>query len=283
MSPPRVLWTAGSFKLAACRHGVFWFNTADTYIGRSLETYGEFSELEVALLQQMVVPGSVVVEAGANIGALTVPLARAAGPTGRVIAFEPQRVVHQTLCTNIALNGLTHVDCRRAGVGAAPGMIRVPNLAVDRPENFGGVSLNLDAGRGSVAEDTALEDTVPLETVDGLGLESCRLLKVDVEGMELDVLRGAERTLRELRPLVYVENDRREQSPALIEHLLRAGYRLFWHLPPLFQSANFSGEGENLFPGVVSVNMVGVPAEFTVDMRGFVEITDPGADWREGV
>jgi FkbM family methyltransferase len=279
MPPPRVLWSTGSFRLAVCRHGALWFNTADTYIGRSLEKYGEFSELEVALLQQMAVPGSVIVEAGANIGALTVPLARAAGPDGRVIAFEPQRVVHQTLCANVALNGLSHVDCRRAGVGAVAGTIRVPNVPADRPENFGGVSL----GRAGDASGTDSFDTVPLETVDGLALSSCRLLKVDVEGMELDVLRGAERTLRELRPLVYVENDRTENSPALIDHLLQRGYRLFWHLPPLFQSANFAGDAENLFPGVVSVNMVGLPAEFEVLMRDFVEITRADADWRTAV
>jgi FkbM family methyltransferase len=279
MPPPRVLWSTGSFRLAVCRHGALWFNTADTYIGRSLEKYGEFSELEVALLQQMAFPGSVIVEAGANIGALTVPLARAAGPDGRVIAFEPQRVVHQTLCANVALNGLSHVDCRRAGVGAVAGTIHVPNIPADRPENFGGVSL----GRAGDASGTDSFDTVPLETVDGLALSSCRLLKVDVEGMELDVLRGAERTLRELRPLVYVENDRAENSPALIDHLLQRGYRLFWHLPPLFQSANFAGEAENLFPGVVSVNMVGLPAEFEVLMRDFVEITRADADWRTAV
>lgn len=269
----RQLWSAGAYRLMRCRHGALLFNHNDMYIGRSLETYGEFSELEVKLFEQILRPGMTVVEAGANIGAHTVVFGQRVGPTGRVIAYEPQRLVFQLLCANVAINGLTNVVVKQAGLGAAAGTVAVPVLSAERPENFGGVSLLTDAG----ATET---ESVPLETLDGLNLTSCQFLKVDVEGMELDVLRGGETLLRRLRPVVYVENDRAERSPALIEWLLARDYRLFWHLPALFHAENFAGVAENLFPGVVSVNVLGLPRELEINMTGFAEITSPDSDWR---
>lgn len=269
----RELWSAGVYRLMRCRHGALLFNRNDMYIGRSLERYGEFSELEVKLFEQVLRPGMTVVEAGANIGAHTVVFGQRVGPTGRVIAYEPQRLVFQVLCANLAVNGLTNVVAKQAGLGAATGTVSVPVLSAERRENFGGVSLLSTAGSSE-------SETVPVETLDGLRLTSCQFLKVDVEGMELDVLNGGDSLLRRLRPVVYVENDRAEQSPALIEGLLRRDYRLFWHLPALFHVENFTGESENLFPGVVSVNMLGLPRELEINMTGFVEITSPDSDWK---
>ncbi len=63
----------------ACRYGQMLYNLNDQYIGRSLDLYGEFSEGEVDLFRQIVKPGQIVVEVGANLGAHTVFLARQVG------------------------------------------------------------------------------------------------------------------------------------------------------------------------------------------------------------
>jgi len=270
----RELWSAGPNRLLRCRHGAMLFNRHDMYIGRSLEVYGEFSELEVKLFEQVLRPGMTVVEAGANIGAHTVVFGQRVGPAGCVYAFEPQRLVFQTLCANVALNGLTNVVVRQSGLGASPGTMRVPLLPTDQTENFGGVSLSDSA---VAAEGT---EAVSIETIDACGLKACHFLKVDVEGMELDVLRGGEQVLRTCRPIIYVENDRAERSPPLIEFLQSLGYRLYWHLPPLFHSDNNTHTAENIFPGVVSVNMLGLPRELNAEMNGFGEVTSPESDWR---
>lgn len=96
-------------RLKQCRHGMMLYNLNDIYIGRSLDLYGEFSEGEIRVFQQLVKPGQTILEVGANIGAHTVWLAQAVGPTGVVMAFEPQRIVHQTLCANLALNNIFNV------------------------------------------------------------------------------------------------------------------------------------------------------------------------------
>ena len=78
------------YQLVRARHGLFLANPNDVYIGRALLEYGEYCEHEVQLLAPLLSEGMVAVDAGANIGAVTVPLARAVGPGGLVYAFEPQ-------------------------------------------------------------------------------------------------------------------------------------------------------------------------------------------------
>jgi FkbM family methyltransferase len=138
------------------------------------------------------------------------------GQAGTVHSFEPQRVVFQTLCANVALNSLTNVHCHQAAVADAPGEIIVPILDYTSENNFGGLGLG-GYERG---------ECVPVVTLDALHLDDCRLIKIDVEGMELQVLRGAQATIARCRPLLYVENDRPEHSHALIAHLLEQDYRL---------------------------------------------------------
>ena len=128
-------------RLKRCRHGHFLYNVNDLYIGKSLDLYGEFSELELHLLGQWIRPGDVVLDVGANVGTHCVFFARQVGPAGRVLAFEPQRLTFQMLCANIALNDLTNVDCRQAAVGRTPGEILVPYLDPLRQQNFGGLAL----------------------------------------------------------------------------------------------------------------------------------------------
>ncbi len=250
-----------------CRHSLMLYNVNDQYIGRSLDLYGEFSEGEIDLFRQLVHPGQTVLDIGANIGAHTVFLARQVGPTGRVLAFEPQRLVFQALCANIALNSLTNTWCWQQALGAQPGHITVPGLDPHRANNFGGLSL----------ADNLPGERVPIATVDGLELGVCHLVKIDVEGMEIEVLRGAVQTLARCRPYLYVENDRVERSDALIRLIDSLGYRLFWHRPPLFNPNNFFGNPQNVFGQIVSLNMLCLPREASVSLQGFEEVAVPGA------
>jgi hypothetical protein len=138
MPRSQLLETAGFNQLVAARDGYFLYNRNDLCIGRALEKYGEFSGLEMELLRQICGPGNVVIEVGANIGAHTVGLARRVGVRGHVLAFEPQRLVFQTLCANVALNSLENVECRWAAVGSEDGYITVPDLSPHQEVNFGG-------------------------------------------------------------------------------------------------------------------------------------------------
>jgi FkbM family methyltransferase len=249
-----------------CRYGQMVYNINDTYIGPSLDLYGEFSEGEVELFRQMVKPGNVVIEVGANIGAHTVFFARQVSPGGMVLAFEPQRVIHQTLCANMALNSIPNVFCIQAAVGAAHGALKVPPIDYTRETNFGGVSL----GTYQVGE------TVPVVPLDSYNLPGCDLIKVDVEGMEEDVLRGAVKIIERFRPVLYVENDREDKSAGLVRFIDSLGYKMYWHKPLYFNPDNFMCNPNNIFSNVISINMLCVPGEESQDLLGFERVEVPG-------
>ena len=259
-----------NLRLRRCRHGMMLYRLNDTFIGRSLELYGEMGEREVGVLCGLVAPGDVALEIGSNVGTNVVPLARRVGPQGTVIAFEPQRQVHQMLCANVALNGFGNVIALWGAAGAEAGWIRVPSINYEAKGNFGGVSLSAEAWG----------ERVPMMTVDGLEMKACRLMKVDVEGMEIEVLKGAAQTIARLRPRLYVENDRREKSAALISHIVALGYRCYWHLPPLFNRDNFRQHAENVFGNIVSVNMLCLPPGDALDVSRLRPVSGPDDDWR---
>lgn len=249
--------TSAFNTLCRTRFGRMLVNRNDRYVGRSLCVYGEYSWAEMELFAQWLKPGDCVLEAGANIGSHTVPLAQRVGPEGRVWAFEPQRLVFQTLCANAALNHCTNIHALPLALGNHEGQVPVPACDPTQPNNFGGISL----GDGA--------ETVPLTTIDSLNLPACQLLKIDVEGMETAVLNGARDTVSRLRPPLYVENDRAEQAPALIALIRSLGYRLWWHCPPLFRPGNFNGVAEDIFGNIVSRNMLCLPEEHPAQMQGF--------------
>jgi FkbM family methyltransferase len=257
--------------LRDCRHGKMLFLKGDRYIGQSLASYGEFSELEAEVFLKLIRADDVVLEAGANIGAHTVHLARLVGPKGAVIAFEPQRIIFQLLCANIALNDLLNVHAFQIALGREIGKIKVPQLDYTAEVNFGGLSL----GQGGAGEDA------PLWTVDSMALPSLRMLKVDVEGMEIEVLEGARATIAKLRPLLYVENDREDRSEALITLIGALGYNMWWHLPRLYNPRNFDGNVTNIFGNIVSINLLCLPKEATTNVAGLRPVSGPKQSWRE--
>lgn len=232
-----------------CRHGEMMFNRHDRYIGRSLDLYGEFSEKEVELFGTLLGPGALVVEAGSNLGAHTLALSRLVGSEGAVIAFEPQRLVFHLLCANLAQNSIANVFAYQKAVGAQAGTVLVPQPDPALESNFGGLSLG--------AHESG--EPVPVVALDEMRFPRLDLLKADVEGMEEQVLAGAAETIARHRPILYVEDDRPGKSESLRQRILALGYRIHRHTPPLFNPDNFAANPENVFPEIVSINLLCVP------------------------
>lgn len=263
----------GNTRLKSCRHGPMLYLITDRFIGRALDLYGEYSEGEVKLFRQIVKPGHVALDIGANIGTHTVALARAVTADGAVFGFEPQRVVFQLLCANVALGGHTHVRTFHAAVGRTAGDVRVPLVDYGETGNFGGVEL----GDGDVGNDG---ETVPILPIDSLDLTVCHFMKIDVEGMESEVLAGAERTIGRHRPMIYTENNREEKSAALIQQLFDLDYDLHWHFPPMFNAENYFAETQNIFGNMISPNMLCVPREDARTLQNFRKVQSADDFWR---
>lgn len=235
-------------RLTEARRGSFLVFDNDRYVGRSLIQLGEFSEDQAELFDRLLKPESVVVEVGANIGAHTVVLAKRAA---EVHAFEAQRRVFNVLCGNMALNELDNVTCYRVAGGEVHGVAEIPSLDFSAQENnFGSFSME------SVGQ---VVDTVPVAPI----LIPCHFLKVDVEGWELQILRGAAPMILKHRPIMYVENDRAAKSDELIKLVQVLGYKAYWHYTPLFRPDNFRGVAEDPFSGACSLDMLCLPKDFT--------------------
>lgn len=252
-------------RLKDCRHGRMLYNAHDTHIGRCLDLYGEWSEEEIGILRQVLRPGDMVIEAGANIGAHTIPLAKIVGPAGGVCAFEPQRLTFQTLCANAALNSLTNIHCYQAALADKPGSLVIPIADPYADQNFGHVEIRGHA-RG---------EATAILTIDSLPLRACRVIKLDVEGMELPALIGASETIKKFSPILYVENDRPDREKELIRLIDSFGYTMFWHRPLLFNQHNYFKNPDNVFGSTGSINMLCVPRAASHSITGLNRVEVP--------
>ena len=185
-------------------------------IGLSTLLNGAFEAAEVATLAGLVRPGTTVVDAGANVGVFTVPLARSVGAEGTVLAFEPTEETAEQLRRNVLRNGLSNVKVIKSALGARRGTTM---LRVEADGAFNSI-----AGEGG--ESGRLVDVERLDDVwEGSGRPPVSAVKIDVEGFELEVLQGAEAMLGESRPAILLEAAETERQVELTEWLVQRGYR----------------------------------------------------------
>jgi FkbM family methyltransferase len=270
-SNPRLVESA-HMAVKKCRHGTMMYNVHDAFIGRSLDLYGEWCDGEAFVLGQILSPGDLVVDVGANIGTHTVFFAKAVGEKGTVVAFEPQRLVYQTLCGNVALNGLTNVNCFMTAVGDRRAQAIFPTLDPRATLNFGAVRA-ASGGPGEVV------DVVP---IDELGLDRCALIKVDVEGMEAAVIAGARETIARCRPALFLENDTVERSREVLSAVEAAGYKAFWHVANYYNPGNYFENRDNVFARYQpEANIFCVPKE--CPFTGLPPVEGLDDDWKKAV
>jgi hypothetical protein len=98
--------------------------------------------------------------------------------------------------------------------------------------------------------------------------------------MELSVVNGASDTIARCRPMLYLENDRQENSASLLERVLSLGYRAWWHTPPLYNPDNFNRNPVNQFGSIVSINIFCQPSESSRPVAHLREILDPADTWK---
>ncbi len=250
--PGREPRMTGRNQLKACRHGTFLYNPADEPVGRSLDCYGEWAEGAIALFKSLLQPGDTVVEVGADIGAQTVFLAKAVGVTGRVVAITPHRLTFQLLCGNLALNNVTNVFCHQVWLAAAPGLVTSPAQA-----------------NGQTGE------PVLVTTLDSFGVDRCRMLVMRLPDKEIELLRGAVKTLERCQPILYVEQrvGDRPIDPALLNMLTTLDYDLYWHRFPFYNPQNFCQNSLNVFGEARLANILGFPRRHNIVVNGMERIT----------
>ena len=176
-----------------------------------VKTGGAFDAVEIELLTNIVGlygERQTVIDVGANIGMHALAFASAVGPRGKVHAFEPQRIIFNMLAGSVALNALSNVYCYNMAVGDREGSVEIPQFDYSKPLNFGSIEFGPEQ-REPLAQQRGNQldrvERVPLTTLDRMEFNDVGMIKIDVEGMEMDVLNGAQNTINKWRPVLYVE------------------------------------------------------------------------------
>ena len=227
---------------------------ADHVIGLNI-IRGQYEAHEIELVRRLLKPGDTAVDIGAHIGFFTMQMAAAVGTSGRVHAFEPFAPNAELLERSVIENHFeTRVAFRRAAVGAASGSATL-TFPVETL-NSGGAYLLRD---GTAPLRGNLTATVPLVALDDLDLRRpVRFIKMDVEGAEPQVIRGAARLLHEDRPVILTELHPLQLERAsgvtageFLALLRRAGY----------QPQDLAGAPIERAPADVLISMVLMPRE----------------------
>lgn len=170
---------------------------------RCLYVSGSFEPNELAFLGSQLRPGAVFLDIGANEGFYTIFASRRIGRDGRVFAFEPSPRERARLERNVRINGLSNVTTIPLGLAEASGKA-VLHLADG--EHNGQNSLGSFGHHGVTREsDVEIALTSVDEYLQSAGVRRVDVVKMDVEGAEARVLRGAVRLLHEMRPLLIFE------------------------------------------------------------------------------
>lgn len=225
--------TGRGHEAVVVRSGVRWQLDLREGIDFSIFLLGLFEPETARCYRRLIRPGDVVLDIGANIGAHTLHLAAAVGPGGRVIAFEPTAYAFAKLRTNVELNPelreqieLLQAFLTDAGARNIPG-----NIYSSWPLESGA---GRHAGHLGRLERTSGANVMILDQVAAeRNLTAVNFIKLDVDGFECAVLRGAQKILSKYRPTVllelspYVLREHGSSIDELVDIFSNAGYRFF--------------------------------------------------------
>ncbi|QMT31601.1 FkbM family methyltransferase [Alysiella filiformis] len=175
--------------------------------------------------------GVVALDCGANIGAHSIAWGIEMTHWGKVIAFEAQERLYYALAGNVALNNCFNVRAMYAAVGnpqSNQAYLNIPVVDYTRPSSFGSLELQARENTEFIGQNIDYNNTVavPLMALDSLNLPRLDLMKIDVEGMEMDVLQGAWASIEQHKPILQIEILKSNPQP-IMDALSELGYHFF--------------------------------------------------------
>jgi FkbM family methyltransferase len=212
-----------AFVLASSNHGTMIVNRFDYRMLDSGRGFGvgfqiletaSFDPSEVKLMvdllglrRQHYGDGVVAIDCGANIGVHTIEWAMAMTLWGSVLAIEAQERIYYALAGNIAVNNCFNAIAVHGAVSSESGTLQIPNPNYLVPSSFGSLELRQRQGNEFIGQPIDYQNTVTVRklAIDEFKLQRVDLIKIDVEGMELEALEGASRTIDRSHPIMLIE------------------------------------------------------------------------------
>ncbi|MBU4277686.1 MAG: FkbM family methyltransferase [Proteobacteria bacterium] len=188
---------------------------SDFGLEKNIFETGTYEAGTLNLIKKLLRPGDCFVDAGANIGLMSLVAARAVGPTGSVYSFEPEPAVHSTLKYNVELNGLAQIKTFNLALGSKREQKTIHKHV---QHNRGGATL--------VSKENSFERIpVMVDTLDNIiaanSIEHVKLLKIDVEGWESEVLAGSTALLAsKSAPIIILEYPQKKEPAKKIYNFL---------------------------------------------------------------
>jgi FkbM family methyltransferase len=170
-------------------------------------------------------PGAVVLDIGANVGTFSFALRP---HCAAIHAFEAQRIIFNMLCGSVAINGWSNVFCYNVAMTDTYSKIKVPQFDYTKKLSFG--SIEFGPTQKEELDQERQDETLKREFVEGCPLDSflfarVDLIKVDIEGMELQFLTGANQTIHMHHPILFIEHTKVEKDE-LRRRLVDLGYKV---------------------------------------------------------
>ena len=235
-----------AFVLASTNQGAMIVNRFDYHmagpdsghgVGFQLLEQGAFDPVEVELAVQLLETrrryhgdGAVAIDCGANIGAHTVEWAIAMTGWGSVIAIEAQERIYYALAGNIALNNCFNAIAMHAAVSSETGIMKIPGPNYLTASSFGSLELRQHNNNEFIGQAIDYSDSkmvaVQKITLDALELARVALIKIDIEGMEMEALEGGRQLIEKCHPILLIEQVKTDREQ-LRTWLNQRGYAIF--------------------------------------------------------
>lgn len=234
------------FVLVSSDHGTLIVNRNDYQmidanrgygVGYQLLTTSSFDQDEVSfalglldIRRKYFGDGLMALDCGANIGVHTVEWAKHMHQWGKVIAFEAQEKIYYALAGNLAINNCLNASAHFVAVGSKNTELKIPVPNYLQPASFGSLELKQHENNEFIGQKIDYSDAamsiVNQKTIDSFELPRVDLIKIDVEGMEVDVLNGARETIKRCKPIMMIEiikTDKSQVYACLTGH----GYQIY--------------------------------------------------------
>jgi FkbM family methyltransferase len=212
-----------AFVLASTEHGSMILNRLDYRmndrggtigLGLQILDFGSFDIREIKLVLELLQlrrkyhgDGVVAFDCGANIGVHTIDWAKSMTGWGSVIAIEAQERIYYALAGNIAINNCFNAIAVHGAVSSESGVMQIPTPNYLVPGSFGSLELRQSGSNEDIGQKIDYGNLVNVRklALDEYDLARIDLIKIDVEGMELEVLQGAARSIERSRPVMLIE------------------------------------------------------------------------------